>query len=209
MHGAIFDLKNTFDDYKAIMNYARITPPEIKENYVDIAGGDSSIDLTEAVGGVRFNDGKIEFMFTFNDTESKDEMKNDLHGKRMKITLERDPEYFYDGRLSFTKEERNGSLYVLYMSATVKPYKYEKNMTIHRETLSGNEKEIIIPNSRMPVMPRITVTGNVFLMYDGIGYAMQSGTYEIAEVTFYEGYNRMKVSGNGTIQFEYRKGRII
>ena len=49
MKGAVFGDKRT-EDYGAIMNYARITPPAVKENYVDIPGGDSSLDLTETVG---------------------------------------------------------------------------------------------------------------------------------------------------------------
>ena len=58
MLGAVFGDRRSVD-YGAVMNYARITPPAVKENYVDIAGGDSDIDLTEAVGGVAFGDGRI------------------------------------------------------------------------------------------------------------------------------------------------------
>lgn len=209
MKGVIFGSKRSKEDYKAIMNYARITPPKAKTNYVDIAGGDSSLDLSEAVGGVRFNDGKINFKFTFLDEEAREEMKNEIHGKRMNIFLEKEPYFYYDGRINCNKEERNKALFILYVEAQVKPYKFEENTTIHEEILSGNEKKIIIPNSRMPVMPKITVTGNVFLEYDGYGYPLKTGTYEITEVTFYEGFNHLKVSGNGTIKFEYRKGRII
>ena len=43
MHGAAFGEKRS-GDYGAVMNYARVTPPAVKENYVDIAGGDSAID---------------------------------------------------------------------------------------------------------------------------------------------------------------------
>lgn len=39
MKGAKFGNKHSKADYNAIMNYARITPPSMKENYVDIAGG--------------------------------------------------------------------------------------------------------------------------------------------------------------------------
>ena len=98
MQGAFFNDRYS-NDYGSIMNYARITPAAVKENYVDIAGGDSDIDLTEAVGGVVFEDGQIDFKFTFFDSQSKDRMKNDLHGRRMKIILEREPEFYYEGRV--------------------------------------------------------------------------------------------------------------
>lgn len=209
MEGVFFGLNHSRNDYHAVMNYARITPPSVKENYVDIAGGDSAIDLTEAVGGIAFEDGKIEFKFTLIKEADKNRMKNELHGKRMQITLESDSSFYYDGRLSFTKEERIGSSFELYLEARVKPYKCEKQKTVHIEDVNGKDTEIIIRNTRMPTMPRITVTGNVHLKYENAGYALRTGTYEIPEVTFYEGYNRIIVSGNGSIRFEYRKGQLI
>lgn len=209
MDGVFLGLNHSKKDYHAIMNYARITPPSVKENYVDIAGGDSAIDLTEAVGGIAFEDGKIEFKFTLLRESDKNLMKNEIHGKRMHITLDKEPLFYYDGRLSFTKEERAGSYFELYLEARVKPYRIEKRDTIHTETISGKKKEIIIRNTRMPVMPKIIVTGNIHVKYANVGYSMKTGTYEIPEITFYEGYNRIAVSGNGTITFQYRKGQLI
>ncbi|MBD5550483.1 MAG: hypothetical protein HDQ96_04805 [Lachnospiraceae bacterium] len=208
MQGAIFGDKRSKEDYNAIMNYARVTPPAIKENYVDIAGGNSSIDLTEAVGGVAFEDGKIDFKFTLFDTESKERMKNDLHGKRVDIILEREPEFYHTGRISVASEKQAGSIWELCMNARVSPYKVEKHLTVHAEEVQ-TAKEIIICNERMPAMPKITVKGNIRISYEGIGFALETGIYEIPEITFRGGINRLKVSGNGNIRIEYRKGRLI
>ncbi len=208
MDGAIFGNKHSKEDYGAVMNYARVTPPSVKENYVDIAGGDSSIDLTEAVGGVVFEDGKVSFKFTLFDAESKERMKNDLHGKRLKIMLEREPEFFYEGRVSVTSEAQAGNLYELCMEARVSPYKLENQMTVHTEAVRA-AKEIILPNERMPAMPMITVRGNVSVTFEGSRFALKTGVYEIPEITFKEGLNRLKVSGNGEIRLEYRKGRLV
>lgn len=208
MKGAVFDSKHSKEDYGAVMNYARITPPSVKENYVDIAGGDSSIDLTEAVGGVAFADGKISFKFTLFSVQDKDSMKNDLHGKKVKILLERDPDFFYEGRLSVTSEERKGNLYELNLEARVKPYKMENQVTVHTEEVSS-AREIILENSRMPVMPTITVNGNINIIYGGVSFKLKTGVYEIPEITFQEGINRLNVSGNGRVSLEYRKGMII
>lgn len=208
MHGAIFGNKRSKEDYGAVMNYARITPPSVKENYVDIAGGDSSIDLTEAVGGVVFDDGKISFKFTLFDVEHKEKMKNDLHGKRLKIYLEKEPEFYYEGRISVTSENQTGNIYELCIDARVSPYKMENQITIHDEEVKA-AKEIIISNERMPTMPVITIRGNIAISYDGVGFSLKTGIYEIPEITFREGISRLKVSGNGSIRIEYRKGRLI
>lgn len=133
MKGAVFGDKYT-KDYGAIMNYARITPPAVKENYVDIPGGDSSLDLTETVGGIVYNDGLIDFKFTLFDFAQKEDMKNDLHGRRFRIILEREPDFYYDGRLSCNSESWVAGWYELFMSAKVKPYKYEIHETLHHAT---------------------------------------------------------------------------
>lgn len=207
MNGAIFGDKRTKEDYGAVMNYARVTPPSVKENYVDIAGGNSSIDLTEAVGSVVFEDGRISFKFTLLRVEDKERMKNDLHGKKLKIVLEREPDFYYEGRLSFTSESQVGNLYELCMDARVSPYKMENQVTIHEEEVKA-AKEIIIFNERMPAMPTITARGNITISFEGISISLKTGIYEIPEITFRDGINRLKVSGNGSIRLEYRKGRL-
>lgn len=208
MEGVKFGAKHSYEDYGAIMNYARITPPSVKENYVDIAGGNSCLDLTEAVGGIVFEDGKMEFKFTLLDQSKKNQMKNDLHGKRLKIILERESDFYYEGRLSVSKDTLNNNFYELYIDAKVYPYKMEEKITLHTEAVNGF-KEIILSNLRMPVMPRITTIGNLKVTYEGSTYTLDNGSYEVPEITFREGINRLQVSGKGRIKIEYRRGMII
>lgn len=211
MDGVVFGNKYSAEDYDAIMNYARITPPAAKTNYVDIAGGNSAIDLTEAVGGIVYEDGNIEFKFTLFSWETAGKMQNDLHGRRMNIILEREPEYYYDGRLSVTKIEQDGRLFAIYLNARVRPYKCERRECSYKEVLDGDgrEKELLLDNDIMPVMPNITVEGNVQVTYNGSRYRMTAGEYQIPEVTLYEGMNRIRLAGTGAIKFTYRKGRLV
>lgn len=207
MLGAVFGDRRSVD-YGAVMNYARITPPAVKENYVDIAGGDSDIDLTEAVGGVAFGDGQIDFKFTLFDRRQAERMKNDLHGRRLRIVLEREPDFYYDGRVKCTKCGQEGTLHGLLMEAKIKPYKREKRATVQVEKASAAWKDVILVNSRMPVMPEITVEGKAILSYEGGRYAMESGVYRVPELTLYEGRNHLRLQGSGTVKFEYRKGEL-
>ena len=210
MDGVRFGDKLSYEDYKAIMNYARIVPPSVKENYVDIAGGNSSIDLTEAVGGVVYEDGEIDFKFTLKDFELKEQMKNDLHGKRMQIVLDREPEFYYDGRVRCSKDEWNKGLYELHFTARVKPYKCEVREFIHTEEINSlKDKKIYIENKRMPVMPRITVAGTLYVNYEGMKYTFKDGVYQFPEFTFFEGRNSMSIHGNGSIKFEFRRGQLV
>lgn len=207
--GAVFGNNYSHEDYGAVMNYARTAPPAVKTTYVDIAGGDSAIDLTEAVGGgIAYEDGSIEFKFTLISREDASRMKNDLHGRRMEIILEREPDYIYTGRVSCTKED-HVSFHELYFTARVKPYKVERAETVHEEILMGREKEILLQSDTMPVIPRILTEGNIVLVYGGIRYRLEPGEYRIPEITLREGLNRIRLSGTGKIRFEYKRGRLI
>lgn len=207
MKGVIFGNKHSVEDYGAIMNYARITTPAVKENYVDVPGGNSSLDLTEAVSGITFSDGQIAFKFTFFREDGRNRMKNDLHGKRMKIVLEREPEYYYDGRLFCKEGEYAGKIYELYIDVRIAPYKQERQLTIHRQEIVSAQ-DIILLNDRMPSMPSITVTGNIGILYNGCSFRFMDGTYSVPEITLLEGVNRLHVSGKGSLQLQYRKGKI-
>lgn len=213
MEGAVFEREGlesryTRDDYGAIMNYARVSPPVPKTSYVDIAGGDSSIDLTEAVGGVVYEDANIDMKFTLLSGEKAEAMKNDLHGRKTKITLEREPEYYYDGRVSADKLERDGRVYELYLKARVRPYKLLREPCIHIEEIEGRDKEVLLENDVMPAMPEIRVEGEVLLDYEGSRYRMRTGKYQMPEITLHEGLNRMRLSGTGRVEFVYKKGRL-
>lgn len=209
MRGVFFDDIHSEEKYNAVTNYIRIIPPAVKENYVDIAGGNSSIDLTEAVGGIAFEDGTMELKFSLCNYEKKEQMKNDLHGKRMNIALDRDAGFFYDGRIKCTSDEWVKGIYELSFNARITPYKYEKQETLHHDRVDGISKYIYLPNLRMPVMPQITVEGNVGLTYDGLNFTLNTGTYRIAEVTLQSGLNKIRLSGKGMISFRYRRGQLI
>lgn len=193
--------------YGAIMNYARITPPAPKTNYIEIPGTDSSIDLTEATGTVAYSDGEILFKFTLFDYEKMEQFKNDVHGRRFDIMLDREPDFVYNGRVMFNSAQMVKSFYEMEMTARINPFKYEKKDTVHVENVAG-KKEIFLRNTRRPAMPKITVTGDVAVTYGKKRFSFNPGTYQLAELTLYEGLNRMTVEGNGKIEFVYRKGML-
>ena len=80
-----------------------IDPSKVKETRISIPAADGSIDLTEALtGAVAYEDREMTFSFVkiggdfiavFSDIQNK------LHGKKMRITLDADPDYYYTGRV--------------------------------------------------------------------------------------------------------------
>lgn len=109
---------NTTDDWHIVpTSRPLVSPPSVKDNFIEIPGADGALDYTEALSGtVHFGmrEGSWEFM-VLNDHRPIVErngtidnywwdlyhkMLEFLHGQRMKeIRLESDPNWVYTGRL--------------------------------------------------------------------------------------------------------------
>lgn len=136
-HSVTFGEKNSWTDWHLVANSRPvISPPKVKTQYVDIPGADGSIDLTDSLAGrAAFEDreGSIEFLvlndfnidnYDYNWIEVYTSIMQYLHGKRMTMILEDDPQYYYEGRFSVNswKSDRNNS--TITIDYRVSPYKY-------------------------------------------------------------------------------------
>ena len=122
--------KNTWDDWHIVpTSRPKFNMPSVKSNFVEIPGGDGSLDLTTALTGRPMysnRQGSFEFV-VLNDygywAERYSDIANYLHGKNFKATLCDDPDYYYEGRfyLNEWKSEKNYSKIVI--DYNVGPYK--------------------------------------------------------------------------------------
>lgn len=109
-HSVYFGSKNTYDDWHLISaERPYIAPPSVKTKYVDIPGGNGSIDYTESLTGYPVynnREGSIEFTI-LNDLDDVEyigwqeiysDILNYLHGKSMQMILEDSEDYYFDGR---------------------------------------------------------------------------------------------------------------
>ena len=55
---------STYGTWGLLLSDKRITTPEIKTYIVDIPGRSGTLDLTDIMGGVRYNDREVEFILT-------------------------------------------------------------------------------------------------------------------------------------------------
>ncbi len=213
--GIYFDDIHSYYDLNLILAPFVPVPAEPKTNYIDITGGDGSLDLTEGLGEVRYKDRTFEFAFTIHPSEkmSFDEkvsqVSNALNGKKCKITLDRDPEYYWDGRLTVNKYAQNKKLGQISVKATVRPYKLKQNETVASFELSTEETEITLKNGRKSVVPEITCTNdNVTVVFGNITETLSAGTHKILDIYLKEGNNILKVSGSGIVTFKYQEGEL-
>ena len=99
--GVSFGDIHSFYDLNLILSLPDISPAIPKTNFVDLAGADGSLDLSEAHGEVKYQDRTHKFTFTMNPADDlseaaweakKTEVSNRLNGRACRITLDKDPD---------------------------------------------------------------------------------------------------------------------
>lgn len=129
-HSITFGTKNTWDDWHLIPSSRPVfNPPVLKSKYVDIPGGDGSVDLTELfTASPKFGNrtGSFEFIVAPDYLSwefAYSTIMNYLHGKRMHAVLEDDPLYFYDGRFTISEWKSNKNFSIITIDYTVGPHR--------------------------------------------------------------------------------------
>lgn len=134
MKGIMFDDVHSFYDLNLVLSAVNIPPATVKTNFVNNPGGDGSWDLTEAHGKVLYNDRNCTFTLSVlpedDFEEKKTEVSNLLNGRRCKIALDKDPGYYWIGRVSVNSYETSKKLRKIVLGAVVAPYKLKSNKTV-------------------------------------------------------------------------------
>lgn len=215
--GIYFDDIHSYYDLDLFLaqDGVHIPPAQPKTNYVDLAGGDGSLDLTEAHGEVKFSDRNCKFTFVLNPSsemtfdEKKTQVSNALNGKRCKITLDKDPDHYYVGRCSVNEHLQDKRILQIVVTATVAPYKRKQRETVVSFNLTESEQTVNLLNGRKAVVPEITCTNdNTVVVFGNVTKTFGVGIHNDLDVQFKEGANMLKLSGNGTITFKYQEANL-
>lgn len=214
MNGVLFDNIHSYNDLNLILAPFSPAPATPKTTFVDIPGGDGSIDLTEAHGEVKFDDRDFKFTFNVNHTETMTfdekitQVSNALNGRRCKITLDRDSEYYWQGRCIVNKYTQNKKKKEITIKAVVAPYKLKQDVTNVIVNLSSIVQSITLKNGRKAVVPSITCTGATNIVFGDGTYTLNAGIHKILDIRLTEGDNTVEVSGSGTVTFSYQEGDL-
>lgn len=204
-------------DLNLIQQSVDVQPAKPKLNLIKIPGADGSKDLSEQPAGrIVFEDREIEWTFALYPGEKWDEKHSEvsgaLNGKRCRITLDTDPEYYYLGRITVKKYKVDSLLRQITVAATCHPYKFKQHETaIGPVSLTTEMRSLTIINDRRPVVPTITVTANTTIVWNGNSYVVTAGTHKILEIELQEGTNRLQAcvtSGTGSIKVTYQEGAL-
>lgn len=127
--GITFGNYHSYRDFGLILSSKVIGAPSPKTEQIDIPGGDGVLDLTEFFGEVKYNNRTLTFEFSTIVPQSEfmplfSRVQNALHGQKMKITLDDEPEWFYIGRLSVSEWKAEKRIGKLTVECDCEPFKY-------------------------------------------------------------------------------------
>lgn len=139
-HSVTFGSKNTWDDWHLVPSSRPvINPPAQKTKTLDIPGADGLIDLSTSLTGYpvyQNRTGSIEFL-VMNDynpwgatydawNETYSDISDYLHGQTMRMILDDDDKYYYEGRFAVNSWKSDSNWSKITIDYDVGPYKWGK-----------------------------------------------------------------------------------
>lgn len=218
MLGVVIDGCHTFSDFGLcwLQGGFELSEPEMQTHYVEVEGMDGSLDLTEALSGRPvYKDRTLKLTFDSRSGAYQDytylcsKIDSRLHGRRCRIVLDTEPDWYYVGRgkWSHSKDEYGVEKHVY--TATVKPYRYYRDVTERTVAVDGTA-EVVIDNLMAPAAPLFSTADTGLTVAQGsAAYTILPGTdVEIYGITLLEGLNTLTITGTGTVTIRYQEGML-
>jgi hypothetical protein len=201
------------------LSQCSISPAIPKTNYIEIPGADGDLDLSEALGEIKYKSRTGKLVFTVrpsdNFEEKKSEISNLLNGKHFdKIILDKDPDWYYQGRCSINDWKCDKTIGQITVDLKLHPWKLKVNETVIK--ISGErlqEYEFDLKNSRMPVCPVISTKYGFDMIFNDVWFsAHENGTFKWLDVQLTEGDNFIEIypynNINDEITITYQEGSL-
>lgn len=230
MNTVTFGTKNSYKDFGLILTSKDIGLPEPKTETVDLTGADGVIDLTEVLtDDIKYKQRKLQFTFTVIDpinswSVTLSEVTNYIHGRKLRVLLDWDKNYYYEGRCKVNQFKTNKRLATIVVDAEVDPYKLEVNSSstpwiwdtfsfvdgiIYLNTVNVNGSITVnLLNRRKIVSPTFTVTSSMKVTHNGVTYDLPKGTTTVLGIRLKQGDNFVAFTGNGTVTIDYKGGSL-
>lgn len=213
LNGITFGDFHSYKDFNLILSSKTIGSPTVKTETVDVPASDGVLDYTEYFGNVHYENRQLSFEFSTIVPTSEfltlfSTVQNALHGRKVVVRLDEDPDFYYVGRISVNEWKSNKRIGKLTIDVDAEPWKYKNYKTIRTYNVSTTQS-IIIDNLRKPAIPKITTNANMTLVVGDSSYALEAGTeYNDPRIEFKVGKNYLIANGTGTITFEWQEGGL-
>ena len=201
-----FGIYNSYDEWGLILEDYDISYPEQKKEFVEVPGKfDTYIDATYSLTKYPIFErrtGKFKFKIFNSVIPSKfetwqslaDDIAKKTHGKKMKIILNENKSFFYEGYVSISdKKLRDSSIGNLEIECDLYPYKKSIREFVFRWNARPGYK---IPSTlkkmnfgRMPTKVHVEIEGNIEDDVNILVHDKESGTTETYSYNLYRSFN--------------------
>ena len=230
MNSVVFGTKDAYDDFGLILKSKVIGLPEPKTEKVDVPYMDGLLDLTEALSSkIRYKNRNLELTFSTIKRNSfyvdLSEIAKYLHGKKMRVILSDDPNYYFFGRCTINVFKTDKAIGELVINVDADPYKMETDPTSagqdwlwdpfsfvdgiirsNRFDVDGTGTFTVI-NRTMNVSPTFVVSGSALAVtFNNKTYDLPVGTTTVTDIILEEGENTLTFTGTGTVVVKYQGG---
>lgn len=224
------------DENGMILAKRVISTPTIKTAYVNVPGGNGTLDYTDYFGEPMYEDRTITMTFLHFERYFDmhlpfyTDVVNNLHGQKCQLVFEDDnpsdadedekPWWYWDARLSVGPMQYDRDALKFDVVATCPPYKLRTQETTRSATVaSGANTDITLYAGRKTVIPRITTGGKSFTVsftldetQHSVVLAATSAEQTIDDLILRAGATTVNVANNatssGTITFKWRDGSL-
>lgn len=214
MKGITFGTLHSYNDLHLILNTKEIGSPQVKTRKIDIEGAHSALDYTDFFGEPTYEDVTHKFQFSTIVPQTQflslfSIVKNALHGKKMNVTLDDDPGFYYAGRPHVSNFTNDRNIGVISVEVECEPFKYKVEKTVVKVDVSGT-KTISLTNSRKRAVPEVVITtdSSIRIEFKGNIWDLGSGSFTLPELELVEGENPVTLTGTGIITFTYQEGSL-
>ena len=212
MKGVKFDDYHSYIDFGLILSSYSIGDAKPKTELIDIPGSDGSLDLSEYFGDVKYKNRKLSFTFSVIGRPSEflqnySHLQNIINGRKMKIVLDDDPEFYHVGRVTVDEWKSKPRVGSITIDCDCEPYKYKLHETVVVNKISGSGT-VIYENLRKWVAPVFAVTAPVTITFGGTSVELDTGEYTVPAIEFKQGQNIVTYNGNALVTVKYQEGGL-
>lgn len=233
--GVKFGEYHSSETWGLLLEKVIIGLPTPKKVLVDIPGGDGVLDLSSSLTGkMQYNTRMMEFYFDatncnyYDWTDLISSIAAKIHGRNLRISLDIDPSYYYEGLAELSTEKTNEIISQIVITAECQPYKMELSSSLedwewdffnfetgvireYKEVPINGTLDFMIPGTQKRTVPTIiadVVSGTMTVEFEGVSYQIKNGENRIVQMLIKEGENHLVFKGKGTISVEYRGGML-
>jgi len=204
--------------------------PAVKAAAVEIPGADGTLDLTEIYGQPKFANRTLTMTFAdvrgyFTRYPDQSFAAWKMHGKKVPIVLDEDPDFYYMGRISFGEWVQTGAAGELTVTADCDPFKYEKIMSdkdwlwdpfCFETGVARGYGNLLVNGSlafdafgcRMTVVPDFVCSKAMQVTFKNKTYSLAPGHNTIYDIALEDGFNRLVFTGYGTVSIVFRGAQL-